>query len=194
MSRRLRTESVQALLKAVSDWVALHNPAKERKIQIDGRPLTVSAFSKDRDARWGYAIKGFARGYKLHAIWGNGPIPEAWDVQPLNVSEPRLAANRLVPSLKLVRHKCYLVGDCSYDSNPLHEVTAKLGYQLLAPQKRPGKGLGQRRHHPSRLAGLQILKTPYGQRLYRGRSAIERQFGHLAIRQEGLDQLPAHVR
>ena len=39
-----------------------------------------------------------------------------------------------------------------------------------------------------------MLETDYGRRLYRRRTAIERQFGNMAIRPEGLDQLPAHVR
>lgn len=181
------------MLLAVSQWLQKHEPSRPRTLAIDGRPLAVNTYSKDRDAITGYAMRGFARGYKLHAIWGTGPMPLAWEVTPLNRSEP-VVARQLVESLSSVQHRCYLLGDSAYDSNPLHAVTAAAGYQLLAPQKRPGRALGKRPHHPSRVQGLTLLASPYGQRLYKTRTRIEREFGHLAIRPEGLDQLPAHVR
>ena len=193
MSRRLRSPGVVALLQAIVAWLDSYGPEKERTIHIDGRALAVNAFSKDRDARWGYATKGFARGYKIHAIWGSGPVPLAWQLCSLNVSEPKVARH-LVPGLRPVGHRCYLVGDRAYDSNPLHAVSASRGDQLLAPQKRRGRALGHGTHHASRLTSLRMLETGYGRRLYRRRTAIERQFGNMAIRPEGLDQLPAHVR
>ena len=70
MSRRLRSPGGVALLQAIVAWLDSYGPEKERTIHIDGRALAVNAFSKDRDARWGYATTGFARGYKIHAIWG----------------------------------------------------------------------------------------------------------------------------
>jgi len=55
--------------------------------EIDGRPLTVSGFSKDPDARWGYATKSHAKGFKFHSIWDAGLVPAAWEVRSMNVAE-----------------------------------------------------------------------------------------------------------
>ena len=41
---------------------------------------------------------------------------------------------------------------------------------------------------------MELLRSPYGQWLYRQRGMIERQFGNGTMRGEGLGTLPAHVR
>jgi hypothetical protein len=197
MSRRLRTAGVQHLLAAVTAHLAALGPPAERVRAVDGRPLTINPFSKDPDARWGYALKGLGFGYKLHALWGGGPVPLAWAVEPLHASEATVAARQLVPALPAAVGRRYLVGDSAYDTNALYGAAAARGYQLLAPPQRAGRGLGHRVHHPARLAGLAglaRLRTAYGQRLYRQRARIDRPFGHWAVRGEGLDELPAHVR
>lgn len=194
MSRRLKTPSVQALLTAVEAWIKARGSVPERVLALDGRALIVHPFSKDGDARWGWRAKGFAKGYKLHVAWGTGPMPAAWEVTALSLNEPRVARDRLLAALPKAEGRRYLVGDAAYDVNHLYEAAAARNWQLLAPQKRPGGGLGHRRHHPARHAGLARLETRYGRRLYRKRTMVERQFGNLALRGEGLDQLPAHVR
>jgi hypothetical protein len=201
MSRRLRTPSVQALYTSVLSWLKTQpgttavNRVKCGFVRkLDGRALTINPFSKDPDARWGWALRGYGFGYKLHAVWGDAAAPDAWEVRPLNVSEPGVATEVLVPQLPQASGKRYLVGDSAYDSNPLHAAAANRGYQLLAPPKRQGAGLGHCRHHPGRVAALCQLTTPYGKRLYHRRAEIDREFGHWAVRQEGLDELPAHVR
>ena len=194
MSRRSNTPQVQALLSAVEEWLRQRGPCGEPVVAIDGRPLTINPHSKDPDARWGYAIKGLDFGYKFHAIWGLGPVPLAWELQPLNVSESVLAATKLVPKLAPAEKRQYILGDAAYDTNPLHAAVAAQRYQLLAPPKRTGKGVGHRVHDPARLRSLSMLQTPYGKRLYRKRTMIERQFGNAAMRAEGLGELPAHVR
>src|SRR4029453_17648716 len=116
MSRRLRTTEVQQLLIRMEGRLA----ALDRGgfvLLIDGKPLTVGTHSKDRDAHWGRAGRGYAKGYKLHAIYGRGPIPVQWDVAPLNVSEPEVGL-RLVSLLE--GGGGYLLGDKAFDSNPLH--------------------------------------------------------------------------
>jgi hypothetical protein len=193
MSRRARTPQVQALLEAVENWLREHGPTTERAVAVDARPLTINPYSKDPDARWGYAIRGFGFGYKWYAIWGTGPVPLAWEVKPLNTDEASLAAKRLVPRLPQVTQRRYLVGDAAYDTNRLHAAVAERGYQLLAPPKRPGR-LGHHPQHPSRVRGLELLRTSYGRRLYTKRTVIERQFANGAVRNEGLTELPAHVR
>jgi hypothetical protein len=194
MSRRLKTASVQALLAAVEAWMKARGPRDERVRILDGRALLVHPFSKDKDARWGYAARGFAKGYKLHVLWGIGPVPWSWALTALSANEPRAARDRLLPGLPAAAGKRYLVGDSAYDVNLLYEAAHARGWQLLAPRKKPTAGLGWRTHHPARLAALAQLQTPYGQRLYAKRAAVERQFGNCAMRAEGLDQLPAHVR
>jgi hypothetical protein len=190
MSRRLRTTEVQRLLAQMEGRYA----ALERSgfvLLVDGKPMTVGTHSKDRDAQWGRAGRGYAKGYKLHAIYGRGILPLAWDVAPLNVSEPEVAA-RCVSHLK--GGGGYLLGDKAFDSNPLHDLASSRGYQLVAERKRPGAGLGHRRHSPSRLRSIHLLRTEFGQDLYRCRDDVERKFGWLTTHGGGLAPLPAWVR
>jgi hypothetical protein len=59
----------------------------------------VGGCTKDKDARYGHAAGHMGQGYKLHAIWSERPVPETWEVTPLNVHE-REVARRLVPQLQ----------------------------------------------------------------------------------------------
>ena len=61
---------------------------------LDGKPLPVGGNSKDPDARWGRAAGGLAKGYKLHAVWSTGTVPQTWEVTPLNVSERFAGSSR----------------------------------------------------------------------------------------------------
>jgi hypothetical protein len=194
MSRRLRSLSVQALLDKVEAELRALQTVDKRVAAIDGRPLTINPYSKDRDARWGYAIRGFGFGYKVHVVWSRGLVPLAWELLSLNASESRVAIERLLPRLPRGVGKRYLLGDSAYDTNPLHAAATERGYQLLAPPKRSGSDLGHRPHHPARLIGLAQLKTPYGSRLYKSRGMVERFFANWATRDIGLDALPTHVR
>jgi hypothetical protein len=45
---------------------------------IDGKALAVSGVSKDPDTGYGRGAGGKQKGYKLHAVWGAGPMPIAW--------------------------------------------------------------------------------------------------------------------
>ena len=138
MSRRLHTTEVQRLLANMErrlaelddgGWVML----------VDGKPLVVGSHSKDPDAAWGRARRGWAKGYKLHAIYDGGSIPVAWEIAPLNEAEPETAA-RLVLSIR--GGGGYILGDKAYDSNPLHDAALAVGCQLVAERKRPKSGLG----------------------------------------------------
>jgi Transposase DDE domain len=190
MSRRLQTTEVQRLLadlerhSAALDgggWVML----------VDGKPLTVGSHSKDPDAAWGRARRGWAKGYKLHAVYDGGSIPAAWDITPLNEAEPEAAA-RLVLSIRTGGG--YILGDKSYDSNPLHDAALAVGCQLVAERKRPDSGLGHRRHSPGRLRSIELLCQEFGQQLYAFRDQIERNFGWLTNHAGGLAPLPNWVR
>jgi hypothetical protein len=190
LSRRLRTTEVQRLLSQMEgQYAALERPGFV--LLVDGKPLVVGTYSKDHDSAWGRAGRGYAKGYKLHAIYGRGVVPLAWDVAPLNVSEPEVAA-RCVSHLE--RGGGYLLGDKAFDSNPLHDVASSRGYQLVAERKRPSTGLGHRRHSPSRLRCIDLLRTEFGQDLYRCRDDVERKFGWLTTHAGGLAPLPAWIR
>jgi hypothetical protein len=188
MSRRLRSAGVNALLNALlaryrgspqDDWVRY----------LDAKPLAVGGMSKDPDAADGYGAGGYFRGYKLHAVFGRGPVPSAWEVTPADRGEPttaRVLVNRLGGG-------GYLVGDPAYDSNRLADQAGRRGHQLVAkPKREAGAGRG---HHPQsrfRLRGLALLRQPFGRDLYRSRAAIERRFGQETG--NGLGALPPWVR
>jgi len=191
LSRRMRGVSVMLLLTALLDHLgALRQPSLLRK--IDSKPLPVGGFSKDRDARRGYGAGQITRGYKLFCIWGDGIVPDAWTMGPMNLSDPA-GATQLIGELS---GSGYLVADVTHDSNPLHAVSASRGFQLLAPRKQPGTGLGHQEHQPSRLRAIEMLEgpSPLGQNLYRRRTEIERAFGHASNFGGGLQPLPSWVR
>lgn len=189
MSRRMRSEEVQKLMQAVEAHLGA-NVQQWWVQRMDSKPLPVGSHSKDRDARLGRAGRGFARGYKLHAIWGPAPLPTCWRIEPMNVGDAP-AARKLIAHLN---GGGYLVGDKQYDSNPLHAAAAQAGYQLVAPQKRRGRSLGHRPHHPARLRALALSRQPLGKALMDYRDQIERLFGTLTCTSAGLGPLPAWVR
>lgn len=158
---------------------------------VDGKPLLVGSYSKDPDAAWGRGRRGWAKGYKFHALYGSGSVPLSWEVTPLNEPEPLVAA-RLIPSMR--GGGGYVLGDKSYDSNPLHDIALSAGCQLLAERKRPQAGLGHRPHSPGRLRSIALLQQDFGKSLYAFRDDIERRFGWLTNHGGGLAPLPNWVR
>jgi hypothetical protein len=191
MSRRLQTIEVQRLLHAIERRMAAAEDHHEWVLRVDGKPLLAGAHSKDPDARWGRVRRGWAKGYKFHAIYGRSCMPLSWEVTPLNVAESEVAAP-MIPSLK--PGGGYLLGDCAFDSNPLHHAARAQGYVLVAPRKRPQAGLGHRCHDPGRLRCIDLLQGKFGQALFRLRKDIERQFGWLTNHAGGLAPLPNWVR
>lgn len=191
MSRRLRTAGIALLLDEVEQTLAaLVVVVGPRVLAIDGKALPVGGPSKDGDAAWGPASRCFAKGYKLHVVWGSEPLPVAWALAPLNVSERRIAAKLLTE----LPGEGYVLGDKFFDANDLYDAAAQSGYQLLAAQQQPGRALGHRRHSPYRLRGLELLKTTVGQRLYSQRCRVEHQFARLNNFIGGLGPLPFWVR
>lgn len=189
MSRRLRSRDVEQLLKALEKDLG-EDPKEAWVKSVDGKPLPVGGHSKDRDAKWGRAVLGFAKGYKLRAIWGKGPLPLAWGLASMNVGEP-LMAGEMIP---LLQGGGYLLGDKSYDSNRLYDAASRVGHQLVAPRKRPKTGLGHRPHSGHRLRAMDLLESPFGQALFQQREHIERNFGWLTSFAAGLSPLPSWVR
>ena len=187
MSRRLRSRSVELLLDRVEAELG-GDPRQWWVQRIDSKPLPIGPHSKDTDAKYGRAASGFARGYKLHAVWGGGVLPSVWRIEPMNTHDST-AGKKLLPNLP---GEGYVVGDGQYDSNPLHKVAAPQ-HQIVAPQRR-GKGVGCRRHEPSRLHSVEMTKREFGKSLLRFRVQIERTFGNLTSFAAGLGPLPSWVR
>jgi hypothetical protein len=158
---------------------------------VDGKPLPIGGRGKDPDARFGRGAGCFAKGYKLHAVWSTRPLPEAWEVAPLNVSE-KVVARRLIGQLE---YGGYLLGDGYFDASPLYDAAYERGYQLVAPcRKAERPGSGGHYQSPQRLRGLALLRGDFGRALYRARAAVERSFGNVSSFGGGLGPLPAWVR
>jgi hypothetical protein len=190
ISRRRRTLSVLSLLAEVERSLRADHPRSLVR-SVDAMPLVVGGWSKDRDARRGWAVNSYARGYKLCAIV-DGQSIVAWRLGPMNLCEPE-QAGRL---LEEIEPGGYLLGDALYDTNPLHHQAAQRQIQLVAPRKKPGRGLGSRMHEPSRLRSIALLEgnSAFGRQLYAMRTGIERVFGNVGCFPGGLGPLPRFVR
>ena len=90
MSRRVRKTSFALFLTALTTELKGPDPPAWELV-VDGKPLPVGKCSKDRDAR----PNQHGKGYKLHAIWGQKCLPEAWEVGHGYQSPYRLRALRL---------------------------------------------------------------------------------------------------
>jgi len=198
MSRRLRTVPVQQLLeRALAAASDLFGPPPLVK-QVDSKPLTVGAYSKDADARRGRLADGqFARGYRLHAVT-HGRAVRHWALLPLNQHDSA-AAPLLLPRLE---GGGYVVGDNAYDTNDCHALAAAANHQLVAPPKEKDAHVRDaRRNLPQRLRALDMLHPPlekcglvgeFGRQLYNCRQRVESGFGGLTLC--GLGPLPPWVR
>ena len=187
-SRRLRSQRVQQLLQAVHEHLAQTKRTAE-VAYIDGRGFRVGNYTKDPQARRGWAAGGLAKGYRLHA-WAtpDGRIP-LWCVTGLDVDERDVAAvfAEMAPPVDL------LLADGLYDSNRLYDRYRQRDICLLTPFFHPGAGRGHRRHSPGRLAAIQAWPH-LGRYVFRDRLEIERVFGHQACCGGGLGPLPGFVR
>jgi hypothetical protein len=155
----------------------------------------VSGASGDRQAGFGRAQRGNARGYKLHLIQGIDGLVAAWRIAPMNKDE-RVMARRMVRTADI---QGYLLADANYDSNPLHEVCARRGdLQLVAPlrggrkceSRRPKMSLGRRR-------AAELFDNPnpqFARDLMLLRNTIERSLANLTNWGGGLTHLPPWVR
>lgn len=193
MSRRMKSSGVRALLERIEHHVL--RPAGLNLVwMVDGKPLVIGGCSKDRQAGYGRAAGGKAKGYKLHAIFGPGFRVVSWRIAPMNVDE-RVMARRM---LRTVSAQGYVLADSNYDSNRLHEVCDSNGeLQLLCPRRYgAGRGMGHRNQTDGRLRSKDLLEGPsdFGRALLVHRFEIEQRFGHLTNWGGGLTCLPAWAR
>src|SRR5262249_49427599 len=129
MSRRVDRAGLGLLWHAVEQRLRQSSGDPALGAFLDGKPLPVGGASKDPDAGSGWGTGGMATGYKLHSIWSNRAMPEAWEVTPLNRSESTVARG-LLPQLE---YGGYVLADSNYDANVLFDLAAKRGYQLVTP-------------------------------------------------------------
>lgn len=191
MSRRMRRSDTQELLTEIEQtWLALAGVQGLLISMIDGKPLSVSGVSKDADAAYGRGAGGMQKGYKLHVIRSSGPLPLAWSLAPMNVSEKAMA-RLLIPTLP---GSGYLLGDPEFDCNALFDLAHQNDYQLLTPKRQKHRGLGHRKQSPYRLRSIELMRHAFGKQLYRYRRQIERDFGNLTSFGGGLICLPPWVR
>jgi hypothetical protein len=201
MSRRLRTIGVLTLLEQALQALAELFPSGLCKL-IDSKPLAVSIYSKDREARVGHGCGFPAKGYKIHAIVdARSRMPDRWILAPMNRHDAGIAPI-LIASMPR-GNAAYLIGDNAYDSNCLYEKAAEKQCQLLAPRRPSAKELGRCRHSPHRITGHQRLANPlsvvgqtqsFGQSMLNLRIGIEQSFGYMGNIPGGLSPLPNWVR
>jgi hypothetical protein len=190
ISRRLDGVAVGLFWRALADHARGAGPPALVAF-VDGKPLLVGGCSKDPDAAFGRAAGHVGKGYKLHAVWSTRPLPEAWEVTPLNGCE-KAAARRLAAQLG---YGGYLLADGNYDASPVYDAAGAAGYQLVA-RYRAAKNPGCGKHYqsPLRLRGIALLQSDFGRALYRARGQVERCYGNAVAFGGGLTAPPAWVR
>ena len=190
MSRRVDGVAVGFLWRALSE--RLRQTANPALVSfLDGKPLTIGGNSKDPEAGFGRAAGCMAKGYKLHAVWTTRPLPEAWQIAPMNVSEKTLA----VELIGQLNQGGYLLADGNYDASYLYDAAHERDYQLVVPFRK-GKQPGSGGHYqsPHRLRSIALMQSVFGKALYKTRTSIERSFGNAGSFGGGLGPLPAWVR
>ena len=189
LSRRLRSASVQALLRAIENALLKQKPASWYRF-IDGKPLPISGHSQDRDAAYGRAASGKAKGYKFHGIYDESQGFVAWRIKPMNASESKVA-HELVAEL---HDPGYLIGDNIFDSNALYDLAGRHSIQLLVRRRQNVKGIGHIRHSPYRLRAIELMTRPFAQALLHARRRIESIYSQFTCLAFGLAPLPNWVR
>jgi hypothetical protein len=193
VSRRLRTESIRRL-KARLERLALRREARSVVAFVDGKPLPVGPHSHDRNARWGRATGGKAKGYKLHALRSRCGALLDWRLTPMNGDEREMARRML----RRAAPEGYVLGDANFDSNKLFDAAAEGGAQWVAPRRKGAhRGLARSYQSPSRLRSRDLMEntvSSFGRELHQERNGIERWFGTLTSTGGLLTGLPAWVR
>ena len=197
MSRRAYSVGTGLLWRALQERLCGLGPLPALVAFLDGKPLPVGGYTKDPDAAYGRGAGMMAKGYKLHTVWSNGPLPDEWEVASLKVGETTVAGGMLA-RLRERGGGGYLLADGNYDSSRLFDEAAEAGYQLVVPMGHANAGQGHGYQSPWRLRCVERMrgraKSDFGPSLYGMRTRIERKFGNATSFGGGLGPLPAWVR
>jgi len=197
MSRRLRDPQ---LIEDLTVMMAkLQRGAPCDVLIVDGKPLPVSEYSGDPEARDGWGAGRHALGYKLHVLIDAAQRLLAWEIRPMNEAECVVAADLL---RQAARHgtlpaQALMLGDASYDSNRLHQTAETFQIRLIAPRRKAKRSISaSHRQHPGRLLSIQLMERDAisANRCRAARTAVERYLGTLASVGGGLHALPAWAR
>jgi len=155
---------------------------------LDARPLPVGACSKDQAATAGRVYRGFARGYRLHALVDAQGYVRTFRLTAMNVGEPDVALALLAeaPAGSTV------LTDGVNDSARLYEA-AQARDVCFRARPRKNAGQGHRQQSELRLRGIADWHANAA-RYDRLRGAIERAFAWQSSFGGGLCPLPAWVR
>ncbi len=194
MSRRTRRKDFAAFQQRVGQRLNGRPRPTPVKV-IDGKALELPNHSADPDAKWGRGVCRLSLGYKFHAVFSGNPMPDAFAITSLDVSEKRMAA-RLIGRTD---GWGYLLGDGHFDASWLFDYCRHHGLQLVCPRAKPGTGLGHHYVSPHRRRAIDMLEVPgalngFGRDLFKRRTEIERQFAQLTGFGGGLQVLPTWVR
>lgn len=193
LRRRAKSKSVLELLQAMHNESLLILAPTTPLLLADAKPLVISNFSHDPDAKRGYACGSFSKGYRLHALAdaASGAIV-AFSVTAMNASESSTMAE-VFGRANLGR--AIIRADAGYDDGALYAIAAEGGGHLIAPRRKPGTGVGKNKIHPHRLEAIALLEGDrQARRIHCHRRAkIERVLASLA-NCVGLYALPPHVR
>ncbi len=189
LSRRLRRLETALFMRLIVQRIRQTGVPRLIAV-IDGKPLPVGGASEDPEAHCGRGAARLAKGYKLYAVHDGRPIAAVYRVYALNINEDKVA-EEMAPEFP---GGGYLLGDGEYDANGVFDAVGRAGYQLLTRREKPEAGLGHHYQSPYRLRCIDLMKSSFGQDIYRSRGDIERDFGNLTSFGGGLSPLPAWVR
>jgi hypothetical protein len=194
-NRRVRTKSVELIQQRVHNDLAKIGLATPVSF-VDGKPLLVSAVSKDPDARRGHITSGLGKGYKLHALVTEDQRIVVWSVTALNVHETHVAEAMCEYLPKQLPDAIFL-GDGNYDAADLHKRVELTGARLVVPLRGMAEhavtlrqmGAARREHIKASREHPAVVKY-----VLNWRTQVERVFSMLTCYGGGLASLPSWVR
>ena len=191
--RRVKRKRIQQMLEAISSYFVRCQMPAAGVAFFDGKPLVVSEYSKDPDAKVGYADGRMRRGYKLHGFVTKDGWIAGFQIHSLNVGEPNIARSML----DVVTPGTLILAAGNYDGGLLYQAIADRKSILLTrlrSTKRSKKQL--KRVCPARLAAITHWQdcTEVCEQTMKARDEVERIFGALTSFGGGLAPLPAWVR
>lgn len=193
--RRVASDLFQAYLQHVQDAQTNHRQLGMLNF-LDGKPLSVSNFSRDPEARNGWGVGQLSKGYKLHALVRSDRHIVSWAVLPMNCNEMKVA-HVLIDERVRVPCGAVFMADKNYDSHCLHKhVHALGGWLWVKPRGAAKHPTTLKQMGPARRAMLKVWEQMprQAQALYNQRLHIESTFSNLVSFAGGLGPLPTFVR